>query len=142
MFCRNCGQQYVTDAAVICVKCGAQKGAGVNFCQNCGQQTPPNSMVCLNCGVALTSGIKGNKSKIAAGLFAIFLGCFGVHNFYLGYTGKAVTQLIVTILGLILTCIYIGAFMVVGISIWAFIEGIMIFTGKIDRDASGALLQD
>ena len=28
MFCRNCGEQYVTDEAVMCVKCGAQKGTG------------------------------------------------------------------------------------------------------------------
>ena len=35
----------------------------------------------------------GGKSKVAAGLLAIFLGAFGVHNFYLGYTGKAVAQL-------------------------------------------------
>lgn len=25
------------------------------------------------------------KSRIAAGLLGIFLGCYGVHNFYLGY---------------------------------------------------------
>ncbi len=27
------------------------------------------------------------KSKIGAGLFALFLGCFGIHRFYLGYAG-------------------------------------------------------
>ena len=27
-YCKNCGQQYVTDEAVICVKCGAQEGCG------------------------------------------------------------------------------------------------------------------
>ena len=30
--------------------------------------------------------MEGNKSKMAAGLLGIFLGTFGVHNFYLGYT--------------------------------------------------------
>ena len=30
------------------------------------------------------------KSKIVAGLLGLFLGGLGVHNFYLGYTGKAV----------------------------------------------------
>lgn len=38
------------------------------------------------------------KSKMAAGLLGIFLGSFGVHNFYLGYTGKAVAQLLHTVL--------------------------------------------
>ena len=38
------------------------------------------------------------KSKMAAGLLGIFLGSLGIHNFYLGYTGKAVAQLLITIL--------------------------------------------
>ncbi len=42
------------------------------------------------------------KSKLAAGLLGIFLGCFGVHNFYLGNTGKAVAQLLLTVIGWIL----------------------------------------
>ena len=33
------------------------------------------------------------KSKIGAGLLGIFLGGFGVHNFYLGYKDKAIAQL-------------------------------------------------
>lgn len=36
------------------------------------------------------------KSKIVAGLLGLFLGTLGVHNFYLGYTGKAVAQLLLT----------------------------------------------
>ena len=28
MFCKNCGEQYQTDEAVICVKCGTAKGHG------------------------------------------------------------------------------------------------------------------
>lgn len=41
---------------------------------------------------------KGVKIKIAAGLLGIFLGTLGVHNFYLGYTGKATAQLPITVL--------------------------------------------
>lgn len=41
------------------------------------------------------------KSKMAAGLLGIFLGSFGVHNFYLGYTTKAVIQLVCTIVGIL-----------------------------------------
>ncbi len=135
MFCKNCGQQYASDDAVICVKCGAQKGTGSNFCPNCGQQTPPNSAVCLNCGVSLQAyGQKGDKSKLAAGLLGIFLGSLGVHNFYLGYTTKAVIQLVLSIL----SC---GTLAIVS-EIWGLIEGIMILTGKIDRDGNGNLLTD
>ena len=38
------------------------------------------------------------KSRLAYILLAIFLGGFGVHNFYAGYTQKAVIQLLLTIL--------------------------------------------
>lgn len=137
MFCKNCGQPYVTDQAVMCVKCGAQKGVGNNYCPNCGQPTPPGSQVCMHCGVALNTaayGPVGGKSKVAAGLLGIFLGCFGAHNFYLGYSGKAVAQLLITLL----TC---GIGSIVS-GIWGFIEGIMILTGSINMDSDGNLLKD
>ena len=53
---------------------------------------------------------------------------------YLGYTGKAVAQLLITVL----TC-GLGAFIS---SIWSFIEGIMILTGNINTDADGRRLSD
>lgn len=137
MFCKNCGQPYVTDEAVMCVKCGAQKGVGNSYCPNCGQPTQPGSQVCLNCGVALNAGNyapEGAKSKLAAGLLGIFLGCLGVHNFYLGYTGKAVTQLVLTLA----TC-GLGGFIT---SIWGLIEGILILCGNINTDANGIRLKD
>ena len=37
------------------------------------------------------------KSKMAAGLLGIFLGSWGVHRFYLGYTGIGIAQIAVTI---------------------------------------------
>ncbi len=137
MYCRNCGQPYVTDDAVMCVRCGVQKGTGANYCPNCGQPTPVGSQVCMQCGVSLINGaygLRSPKSKVAAGLLGIFLGSFGVHNFYLGYTGKAVAQLVITVA----TC-GIGA---VVSSIWGFIEGIMILCGNIDKDAQGRYLSD
>jgi TM2 domain-containing membrane protein YozV len=59
-----------------------------------------------------------DKSRMTAGLLGIFLGGFGVHNFYLGYTNKAVLQIVVTVL----TC-GLGA-------LWGIFEGIMIITGN------------
>lgn len=143
MFCRNCGQEYVAQDAVICVKCGAQRGMGVNHCPNCGVPTQPSTQVCMNCGVAMRNyEPKGDKSKILAGLLGIFLGCFGVHNFYLGYTSKAVIQLVLSIVSFPLMCIGIGALLLMGIEIWGLVEGIMILCGKIDRDGYGRLLND
>ena len=70
------------------------------------------------------------KSKLAAGLLGIFLGQFGVHNFYLGNTGKAVGQLVGTIVGYMLLIVIIGIFIIAGISIWALIEGILILSAQ------------
>lgn len=143
MFCRNCGEQYRTDEAVLCVKCGTPKGQGANFCPNCGKPVHPDCTVCMNCGVALKHvAMYKQKSKMVAGLLAIFLGAFGVHNFYLGYTNKAIVQLVCTIVGMILSCLVIGAFVVFGMQIWAIVEGVMILTGKIEVDGKGTPLTE
>lgn len=143
MFCKNCGAQ-MNDNAVVCVKCGCQRGVGANFCPNCGQQVTPGAAVCLHCGVALTYGaapnqgygapaMPGAKSKMAAGLLGIFLGGLGVHNFYLGYTTKAVIQLVVSLVGGIITL----GLAALAMEIWGLVEGIMILTGKINVDGKG-----
>ena len=36
------------------------------------------------------------KSRLAYILLALFLGCFGIHNFYAGYKGKGLIQLLIT----------------------------------------------
>lgn len=144
-YCKNCGEQYSTDEAIMCVKCGVPKGRGSNYCHNCGKPVEPEAAVCVNCGVANkpSSGNGNAKSRMAAGLLGIFLGAFGVHNFYLGYNQKAIIQLVVTIVGILLLCCYgIGVFVILGIWIWAIVEAVMIFTGKIDRDANGIPLTD
>ena len=110
------------------------------FCTNCGQELEDNVSFCMNCGKELNSTKKlnevkvnkntnGQKSKIAAGLIAIFLGSFGVHNFYLGYTNKAVAQLLITVLSCGTLSFVSGT--------WALVEGIMILTGTISVDALG-----
>ena len=64
------------------------------------------------------------KSKITAGLLGIFLGTFGVHNFYIGSYGKATAQLLITVL---------SAGLLAFISLcWGVAEGILILTNCID----------
>lgn len=72
----------------------------------------------------LTSG--NPKSKQAYLILAIFLGGLGIHNFYAGYTGKAIVQLLLTLI--LCETIIIP----IGIWIWALVEG---FT--VDQDANG-----
>ena len=38
--------------------------------------------------------------------------------------------------------VFVGFPMVIGASIWAFVEAIMIFAGSINKDAKGNLLKD
>ncbi|MBE5926366.1 MAG: TM2 domain-containing protein [Lachnospiraceae bacterium] len=125
------------------------------FCRNCGKEIMDNEAVCSACGTPVTPVVsvqeprvqKNNytanqKSKVAAGILGILLGCYGAHNFYLGYTAKAVIQLVCTIMGILLACIYIGYLLIFGIYIWALVESIMIFTGSINVDANGVPLSD
>ena len=134
MFCRNCGNQ-MDDQAVVCVKCGVAAGNGNQFCPNCGAQTVPGAAVCTQCGVAFAPAASAeSKSKLCAGLLGIFLGGLGVHNFYLGFTGKAVAQLLISLL----SC---GGLAIVS-SVWGLVEGIMILTGSVNKDAKGNPLKD
>ena len=109
------------------------------FCSNCGAELNDEQEICLKCGVKVKNSNVNNanlnaKSKIAAGLLGIFLGAFGIHNFYLGYTGKAVGQLLMTVLSCGILSIVSG--------IWGLVEGIMILSGSINTDANGNSLSD
>lgn len=100
------------------------------FCSNCGNELDEKAYICPKCGVKVNSSVDTNaKSRVCAGLLGIFLGSFGVHNFYLGYTGKAIAQLLITLLSF---------FVLSGISaLWGLIEGILILCGNINKDANG-----
>ena len=129
----------------------------MGLCQNCGAEIQPGTIKCAYCGAAVQPSMAmppsmspsmapsmpppamvpmgvEQKSKVAAGILGILLGCLGIHNFYLGFTGKAIAQLLITIL----TCGY-GALIT---GIWGLIEGIMILTGGISRDSRGIPLKD
>ncbi len=68
----------------------------------------------------MSSQIPGAEKKLVAGIFALVLGGFGVHKFYLGYVTEGVLQLLLSFL-----C-GIGG-------IIAFVEGIIYLT-KSDED--------
>ena len=98
-----------------CPQCGANVDAGAYACKYCGAplqqaqpvqqpaqpvQPPyaaPQQPYVVQQPVMVPAGYP-QKSKMAAGLLGIFLGSLGVHNFYLGYTGKAVAQLLISLL--------------------------------------------
>ncbi len=112
------------------------------YCHNCGKEIDEKAVICVHCGVPTPNfNQKATvdmtlKSKLAAGLLAIFVGSLGIHNFYLGYTGKAIAQLLLTVVG------WIIIFGPVVSAVWALVEGIMILTGSIYQDAEGRPLRD
>src|SRR5690554_2832736 len=133
MYCRNCGNG-MDDHATFCVKCGVATGTGNGFCPNCGTQSHPQAVACVNCGFNLGPAVYGEqKSKLAAGLLGIFLGGLGIHNFYLGYQKKAITQLLICVVGGIITC----GIAAIAVEIWGLVEGIMILSGNISVDGKG-----
>ena len=125
MYCKNCGSALDNNAAV-CIHCGVPNGHGERFCSNCGAEVAPGAAVCMACGYSLSAqkvAAPGAKSKMT-----------GVHNFYLGYKGKAIAQLLITLL---------SCFMLSEVSaIWGLIEGIMLLSGSINTDADGNPLGD
>lgn len=77
MYCSKCGAQ-IDDAAVICPRCG------------CATQNYRPSTSYSNA----RQGEVSPKSRLAALLFCIFLGWFGVHRFYAGKIGTGVLWLL------------------------------------------------
>ena len=120
MYCRNCSKT-VHEKAVACPACGVPPRAEKKFCHNCGTQTNLNQVMCIKCGVSLAGGSE-KKSKIAAGILALALGCCGAHQFYLGNTGSAIIRLVVSFVGGVFV---IPTLVMTGISIY---EGIQYLT--------------
>lgn len=79
-----------------------------------------------------------SRNKIVAGLLAIFLGTLGIHNFYLGFKGRAIAQLLISVLSF--------GFLLIITAIWALVEGILILCSKpgseYHQDGDGAELKD
>ncbi|MBE6894883.1 MAG: TM2 domain-containing protein [Ruminococcaceae bacterium] len=113
----------------------------MNYCSNCGVKLDADERFCHNCGRTIihgstaqntySSAVSGQKSKFIAGILAILLGTLGIHNFYLGYTKKGVTQLLLFV------------FFLGWISfIWGIVDGVRIFCDKVVCDAKGVPLSD
>ena len=111
MFCKHCGAE-VQDTAVVCVKCGSATGKPMT-----------------------DAGTGVQKSRTAYVLLAIFLGGWGIHNFYAGHTTRAAVQLVIWFISLMLSFSVIGFFGWFVLWVWAIIEACTVTT-----DGSGQRL--
>src|SRR5574341_770691 len=73
------------ETIMFCNKCGAEMEAESAFCKNCG--TPTAAAAAGATGPQTepspqAAALPVLKSKLAAGLLGIFLGCLGIHRFY------------------------------------------------------------
>lgn len=125
---------------MFCRKCGKPIDDGQEYCEECKITVESNNQENTKTVNSSVNNVNTNntnsqpKSKMAAGLLGIFLGSIGVHNFYLGYTGKAIAQLLITVL----SC----GTLAFASAIWGLIEGVLILTGSISVDANGIPLKD
>ena len=78
-----------------------------------GSPEPPPLVTYPAYAYAYSSSIRP-KSRVTYVLLALFLGSFGLHNFYAGYSRKAAIQLCVSLL----TCLWLSPIM----WIWAIVE--------------------
>ena len=141
MYCKTCGKLLV-DEANFCPKCGELVREHLEICPYCDKELTKDSEFCTNCGEKLYYDERisynkvARKSRIAAGLFALFLGCWGVYEFYLGYTFRGIIHIALTILCLI-TAENGGAAFGLAVLIWSIIDGIAILSRKKQYDAYG-----
>lgn len=80
------------------------------------------------------------KSKFVAALLAFFLGTLGIHNFYLGFNGRGIIQLILGVIGYATSWILIGFVFLVPLGLWVIVELVLILFGKDRRSANGVPL--
>jgi TM2 domain-containing membrane protein YozV len=92
-------------------------------CPDCGREVSTEALACPGCGRPLKPPAGPTPPVVPVvvqavrnrGLFIVlglFLGCFGIHNFYAGYHGRGAVQLLITalfgwlIIGFVITAIW------------------------------------
>ena len=105
------------------------------YCKHCGKEILDQAVICTHCGKATdnhaphrtTSGqANGAKNRLVYVLLAVLLGHIGIHNFFAGYNGRGIAQLLITIF----TGIFV--FPIFAVWVWALVEAVV-----IKQDAKG-----
>jgi TM2 domain-containing membrane protein YozV len=127
-----------------CAHCGAEISEGTRFCPKCGTPVAAATRTAPKSDTEAPGELAADispKSRVAATLFAWFLGGFGAHRFYVGKTGTAVVMLVLTLIGLATVWFFlVGIAFIVAVGIWASVDFIIAVTGNM-RDGEGKLIK-
>jgi TM2 domain-containing membrane protein YozV len=166
MFCSNCGKQN-PDNAKFCDNCGKPivNAAAPQYSpppqqqyapppppqyapppqpqyapppQPVYQQPPPSPFAAPQFPPA--EAVISPKSRTTAGLLWFFLGWAGAHRYYMGKIGTGILMLLLFIAGMATYFIGVGIFVLSALSLWLFIDLILILTGKF-KDKNGLYIK-
>lgn len=114
--------------AKFCRHCGTELQESSRFCPSCGknQDESESSSAAENRPVPVRAEVSP-KSRTVAAILCFFLGCFGVHRFYVGKIGTGVLMIF-------------ASFFVIG-EVWALVDFIVILCGNF-RDKEGLPLSN
>ena len=108
-----------------CKKCGAMLNDEDKFCNICGTQAIneiTNPLVNTNNTESNDNNIS-DKSRAATAVLCFFLGVLGIHDFYLGNSGKGITKIILALTSFLFVPLII-------LIIWVFVDFINILVGS------------
>ena len=91
----------------------AAKKYNFKDCWYCAETIKINAKICKHCGHTIDQHLKNHQdqqrelnqpgvSRVGFILLGLFLGGLGIHNFYAGYAGRGITQLLLSISGIFL----------------------------------------
>jgi TM2 domain-containing membrane protein YozV len=138
--CPNCQTAAHIDAGV-CAGCGhhfqtqftqSQYGAPPNQTQAFYGQPNPNWS-------PQPYGAPDSNRMLVVILLRFFIGRFGAHRFYLGYTNSAILMLALELIGWATLCFLVGWFFLAAVTIWWIVDLVQILTGNL-RPADGTRL--
>lgn len=137
----------------VCPNCRTAAKLEAQFCASCGHQfqTQFTSTQAQNQTQAFYGQANPNYNPYPYGdrpdsnrllvtiLLWFFVGHFGAHRFYLGYTSTAVVMLVLELVGILTACILVGWFFIAAVAIWWIIDLVQILTGNL-RPIDGSRL--
>ena len=90
-----------------------------------------------NYGNSYVPPVQGQKSKWVAIVIAFFFGYFGVHDIYLGHVKRGIARIIAMVFSVSADLPFLAAILY----IWTIVEIVLLFIGKINKDAKGVPLK-